>query len=65
MRSKKSVYLIIAGVIVLLLIYIIVAYNGLVKKEERVNQQWAEVQSTYQRRLRPDPQSGECSKRSV
>lgn len=51
MRSKKSVYLIIAGVIVLLLIYIIVAYNGLVKKEERVNQQWAEVQSTYQRRL--------------
>lgn len=51
MRSKKSVYLIIAGVVVLLLIYIIVAYNGLVKKEERVNQQWAEVQSTYQRRL--------------
>lgn len=51
MRSKKSVYLLIAGVIVLLLIYVMVAYNGLVKKEERVNQQWAEVQSTYQRRL--------------
>lgn len=51
MRSKKSVYLLIAGVVVLLLIYVVVAYNGLVKKEERVNQQWAEVQSTYQRRL--------------
>ncbi|MBP7556004.1 MAG: LemA family protein [Chitinophagaceae bacterium] len=51
MRSKKSVYLLIAGVVVLLLIYVMVAYNGLVKKEERVNQQWAEVQSTYQRRL--------------
>lgn len=51
MRSKKSVYLLIAGVIVLLLIYVMVTYNGLVKKEERVNQQWAEVQSTYQRRL--------------
>lgn len=51
MQSKKSVYLLIAGVIVLLLIYVVVAYNGLVKKEERVNQQWAEVQSTYQRRL--------------
>jgi LemA protein len=51
MRSKKSVYLLIAGVVVLLLIYVAVAYNGLVKKEERVNQQWAEVQSTYQRRL--------------
>lgn len=51
MRSKKSVFLLLAGVIVLLLIYVVVAYNGLVKKEERVNQQWAEVQSTYQRRL--------------
>lgn len=51
MRSKKSVYLLIAGIVLLLLIYVIVAYNGLVKKEERVSQQWAEVQSTYQRRL--------------
>lgn len=51
MRSTKSVYLVLAGIVLLLLIYVAVAYNGLVKKEERVNQQWAEVQSTYQRRL--------------
>jgi len=51
MRSKKTVYLLIAGVILLLVIYLVVTYNGLVKKEERVNQQWAEVQNTYQRRL--------------
>ncbi|MGC4231619.1 MAG: LemA family protein [Niabella sp.] len=36
---------------VLLGLYVIVAYNSLVKKEEKMVQTWAEVQNAYQRRL--------------
>lgn len=51
MQSKKTVYLILGGAVLLILVYAGVTYNGLVKKQELVNKQWAEVQSTYQRRL--------------
>jgi len=37
--------------IVLLVLYTAVAYNSLVAKEEKMEQMWAEVQNTYQRRL--------------
>ncbi|HEX2845786.1 MAG TPA: LemA family protein, partial [Chitinophagaceae bacterium] len=39
------------AVILLLVIFMVSTYNSLVKKEEKVKQQWSEVQSTYQRRL--------------
>lgn len=50
MRNRKSVF-ILAGLLAVLIIYIIVTYNFLVQKEEKVKQHWSEVQNTYQRRL--------------
>ena len=38
-------------ILVLLVIYFIVTYNALIKKEEKVKQDWSELQNTYQRRL--------------
>jgi|GraSoiStandDraft_4_1057263.scaffolds.fasta_scaffold02851_3 LemA protein len=51
MYNKRRVAYITAGVLVLLIIYSVVTYNSLVTKEEKMKQQWAEVQNTYQRRL--------------
>jgi LemA protein len=51
MYNKRSVAYIIGGVLVLFIIYSVVTYNSLVTKEEKMKQQWAEVQNTYQRRL--------------
>lgn len=52
MQQKKFTGFIVGGVILLLLfLWILTTYNSLVKKEEKVKLQWAEVQSTYQRRL--------------
>jgi len=51
MQRKKYALYIIAAAIVLLIIFSVSSYNSLVKKEEKVKQQWSEVQSTYQRRL--------------
>lgn len=50
MNNKRySVYL-IGGVLLLIAIYVIVTFNSLVKKEEKVKLQWNEVQNAYQRR---------------
>lgn len=51
MNQKRFSGYLIGAVIVLLGLYIMVAYNSLVKKEERMQQMWSEVQTTYQRRL--------------
>lgn len=51
MSKKNSSWLIGAGIILFLAIVTIVTYNGLVSKDEKVKQQWAEVQNAYQRRL--------------
>lgn len=51
MQRKYTGFIIGGGILVILLIWISSSYNSLVKKQEKVNQQWAEVQSTYQRRL--------------
>lgn len=51
MLNKRRTIYIAGGVLALFIIYAIVAYNSLVAKEEKINQQWSEVQSTYQRRL--------------
>lgn len=51
MQKKYSGLLVVGGILVILLIWITSSYNSLVNKQEKVNQQWAEVQSTYQRRV--------------
>ena len=38
-------------IVIILIIWFFISYNGLVSKEENVNQQWAQVEATYQRRL--------------
>jgi len=49
-QKRFSGYL-IGAFFVLLGLYIVVAYNSLISKEEKAQQMWAEVQNTYQRRL--------------
>jgi LemA protein len=51
MPKKKYTGYIVGGILAILIIYSITLYNSLVKKEEKVKQQWSEVQNTYQRRL--------------
>ena len=51
MNNKRYGGYIIAGILVLLAIYTIITYNGLVAKEELVKKQWNEVNSAYQRRV--------------
>lgn len=48
-KSKKSKYLGLAGIVALAL-WVMSGYNSLVNKDEAVNQAWANVQSSYQRR---------------
>jgi LemA protein len=50
--KKKGIITIIVIVAVLLLLFIWVknAYNGMVKKQEAVEAQWAQVENVYQRR---------------
>ena len=48
---KKKPLIIVVAVLALLILYIVPTYNGIVKKEEKVKQDWSEVQNTYQRRL--------------
>ncbi|HKL20023.1 MAG TPA: LemA family protein [Halalkalibaculum sp.] len=42
--------IIVLGIIALLVIFGISSYNGLVEKQENVNQSWAQVENQYQRR---------------
>lgn len=51
MQNKRRVTYIAGAILVLLIIYSIVTYNSLITKEEKIKQQWSEVQNTYQRRL--------------
>ncbi len=51
MNQKRFRGYLVGAAIVLLGLYLMVAYNSLVKKEEALNRTWSEVQSTYQRRL--------------
>jgi LemA protein len=51
MQKKRYTGYIAGAILILLAIYVIVTYNSIVKKEEKVKQQWSEVQNTYQRRL--------------
>ena len=52
MQQKKFSGYIVGGVILLILvIWGVTTRNSLVSKEEKIKLQWAEIQSTYQRRL--------------
>jgi LemA protein len=51
MQPKRKAGLIVGAVLAVMIIAMIVIYNSLVKTSEKVNQQWSEVQNTYQRRL--------------
>jgi LemA protein len=48
--KKGGCLLAVLGVVVILALYLVGAYNGLVKSNETVNQQWSNVESAYQRR---------------
>lgn len=48
--KKNRTLIIIAAIIVLLVLWGVSVYNGLVSKEEGVNSQWANVETSYQRR---------------
>ena len=48
MRSRSGY--IIGAVVIVIGIFLMINYNGLVKKEEQVKLQWNEVQNAYQRR---------------
>ncbi len=56
MLGKKSNSVIALIVIVILTVWVIMTYNGLVKKDEHISFQWNEVQNNYQRRLDLIPQ---------
>ncbi len=49
MTMKK--FLVPLILVALLILYFITSYNSIVKKEEKVKQDWSEVQNVYQRRL--------------
>lgn len=51
MNNKRYSGYIIGAIVIILGIILIVTFNSLVKKEEKVKLQWNEVQNTYQRRL--------------
>jgi LemA protein len=51
MNKKRYSGFIIGGILVLLGIILMITFNALIKKEEKVKVQWSEVQNAYQRRL--------------
>ncbi|HYJ37215.1 MAG TPA: LemA family protein [Chitinophagaceae bacterium] len=48
MRNKTWVVLL--SILALIVIYSLVTYNSLIKREEKVKQKWGDLQTTYQRR---------------
>jgi len=51
MQKKRSGFIVGGAILLIIIIWIITSYNSLVKAQEKVKQQWSEVQNTYQRRL--------------
>ena len=50
-KKNTTAWFLGAGVLLLIGIFLITTYNGLVSKEEKVKLQWNEVQNAYQRRM--------------
>jgi LemA protein len=47
----KKTWIIILAIVVLIALYMLTAYNGLVAKNEAVTAQWQQVETQYQRRF--------------
>ena len=58
-RGKLLKWLVIGGIALILIFSYINAYNGLVSLEEKVNEQWAQVENVYQRRAELIPNLAE------
>lgn len=56
MTKRNKILLVVIAVATLLVTWVVVAYNGFISKQEKVDQTWADVQATYQRRLDLIPQ---------
>src|SRR5580698_2123113 len=50
-NRRNKVWVIIVGIFVIVLIYLGVTYNSLVKRDEDVHLTWGNLQNAYQRRL--------------
>ena len=48
---QRKVWVAIAGILVIVLIYTGATYNSLVKRDENVHLTWGNLQNAYQRRL--------------
>ncbi|HEX2628419.1 MAG TPA: LemA family protein [Chitinophagaceae bacterium] len=55
-RRKMIIWGAVGAVILIVIIWIATSYNSLVNKQEKVEQQWSQVQNMYQRRLDLVPQ---------
>jgi len=51
LNQRNKVWVVIAGILVIVLIYTGVTYNSLVKRDEDVHLTWGNLQNAYQRRL--------------
>src|SRR5580658_7485582 len=51
LNQRNKVWVTIAGILVIVLIYLGVTYNSLVKHDEDVHLTWGNLQNAYQRRL--------------
>ncbi len=50
-NQRNKVWAVVIGILVIVLIYTGVTYNGLVKRDENVHLTWGNLQNAYQRRL--------------
>ena len=51
MKNNTISLAVILAIALIIIIWLVSAYNGLVKKDEACSQQWSKVESQYQRRL--------------
>ena len=49
--ANRKLLFVLTALVIIIVVYFIIAYNGFVNKDENVKKQWNEVQNTYQRRL--------------
>lgn len=60
--KANQILLGIGGVVLVLVMWLVGAYNGLVQKDQAVDSQWAQVEASYQRRFDLIPSLVESTK---
>ena len=50
MKKSVIVWIVVAAVVAIIVIWLVGAYNGLVRSDEGVSKAWAQVENVYQRR---------------